>query len=246
MVLKISASYYFGVKEGWIPAGLDLREAKSVRQYYMPVSASGIFDFLQNNSDRFLLSLFISPLKYASYTFGCLSIPPLQILETSVNRVMIPQLATAIERNDKIHAANIYRSGVEQVMLIFIPAFVGLVVFAEPIIRLLFTDKYIDSVPYLRIYALWILLSGIPYDVAARASGNGNWILKNNIKIGSFSLILCSILAWKFGPYGALVSMILTLLLQKALGFKLMIKSYGWSLKEMIPTKALILFFSYQ
>ncbi|MDD4973346.1 MAG: oligosaccharide flippase family protein [Bacteriovorax sp.] len=242
MMLKIAASYYLGVKEGWVPVGLDLKEARSVLKYYFPVSTSGIFDFLMNNSDRFLLSILISPVQYAGYMFGCLSIPPLQILESSVNRVMIPQLATAIERNDKLQAAHLYRFGLEQIMLIFIPSFVGLFVFAEPIITLLFTEKYITSVPYLRFYSMWILLSGIPYDVAARASGNGKWILKNTIKMGSFSLILCSLLAWKFGPYGALIAMIITLLVQKFLGFNLMLKTYEWSLKEMIPVKSLFLY----
>ncbi|MGZ3807981.1 MAG: oligosaccharide flippase family protein, partial [Bacteriovorax sp.] len=207
-----------------------------------PVSTSGIFDFFMNNSDRFLLSVLISPVQFVSYTFGCLSIPPLQILESSVNRVMIPQLATAIEREDKLHAAHLYRSGLEQIMLIFIPSFIGLFVFAEPIIKLLFTERYIDSVPYLRLYALWILLSGIPYDVAARASGNGKWILKNTVRMGSFSIILCSLLAWKFGAFGALSAMIITLLVQKSFGFNLMINTYGWSFKEMIPTKTLILY----
>ncbi|MDO9181255.1 MAG: oligosaccharide flippase family protein [Bacteriovorax sp.] len=242
MLIKIGASYYLGTKDGWIPIGLDLKEAKSVRKYYFPVSTSGIFDFLMNNSDRFLLSILISPAQFASYTFGCLSIPPLQILESSVNRVLIPQLATAIEHDDKLLAAHLYRSSLEQIMFIFVPAFVGLFIFAEPIIQLLFTTKYLDSVPYLKLYALWILLSGIPYDVAARASGNGKWILKNTIRMGTFSLLLCALLAWKTGPLGALVAMIITLLVQKSYGLNLMIKNYGWSLNEMIPYKTLLLY----
>lgn len=243
MLIKIAASYYLGVREGWVPAGLDLKEAKNVLKYYLPVSSAGVFDFLVNNSDRFLLSLLITPVQFVSYSFGCLAIPPLQILESSVNRVIIPQLATAIEQKDKRHAARLYRSGLEQIMLIFVPASMGLFIFAEPIIRLLFTEKYIDSVPYLRLYALLILFTGIPFDIAARASGNGKWILKNTIRMGTFSLILCALLAWRFGPFGALFAMIITLAVQKCFGFNLMVKTYGWSFKEMIPLNTLYLYF---
>lgn len=242
MFIKIAASYYLGTKEGWIPPGLDFKEARNVLRYYLPVSSSGIFDFLVNNADRFLLSLLITPVQFVSYSFGCLAIPPLQILESSVNRVIIPQLAEAFEKKDLSYAAQLYRSGLEQIMLIFIPASVGLFIFAEPIIKLLFTEKYIDSVPYLKLYALLILLTGIPYDIAARASGNGKWILKNTIKMGSFSLILCSLLAWKFGPFGALTAMIITLVVQKYFGFHLMVKTYGWSFKEMIPLQSIYLY----
>jgi O-antigen/teichoic acid export membrane protein len=243
MFIKIAASYYLGAKEGWIPLGLDLKEAKNVLKYYLPVSSAGVFDFLVNNSDRFLLSLLITPIQFVSYSFGCLAIPPLQILESSVNRVIIPQLATAIECGDKAHAARLYRSGLEQIMLIFVPASVGLFIFAEPIIKLLFTEKYIDSAPYLKLYALLILLTGIPYDIAARASGNAKWILKNTIRMGAFSLMICALLAWKFGPFGALMGMIITLVVQKFFGFNLMVKAYGWSLKEMIPLNTLYLYF---
>lgn len=244
MLIKIAASYYFGVKEGWIPVGLDLKEAKNVLKYYLPVSSAGVFDFLVNNSDRFLLSILITPVQFVSYSFGCLAIPPLQILESSVNRVIIPQLTTAIEQHDKSHAARLYRSGLEQIMLIFIPASIGLFIFAEPIIKLLFTEKYIDSAPYLKLYALLILLTGIPFDIAARASGNGKWIFKNTIKMGIFSLGLCALLAWKLGPFGALIAMIITLVVQKYFGFTLMVKTYGWSLKEMIPFNTLYLCFA--
>lgn len=242
MSLKIAASYYLGVKEGWIPLGLDLKEAKNVVKYYLPVSSAGVFDFLVNNSDRFLLSLLITPAQFVSYSFGCLAIPPLQILESSVNRVIIPQLTTAIEKNDRSHAAQLYRSGLEQIMLIFIPACMGLFIFAEPIIKLLFTEKYIDAAPYLKLYAVMILLTGIPYDIAARASGNAKWILKNTIRMGVFSLILCVVLASKFGPFGALMAMIITLVIQKTFGFNLMVKTYNWSLKEMIPFNTLFLY----
>ena len=244
MAFKIAVSYFLGTRDNWVPLGIDLSEAHSVRKYYYPVSTSGIFDFLMNNSDRFLLSLLISPLQFASYSFGCLPIPPLQILETSVNRVIIPQLASAINKDDKLHAAHIYRSAVEQIMFIFVPAFFGLFIFAEPIIKMLFTVKYLESVPYLRLYSILILLSGIPFDVAARASGNGKWILKNTIRMGTFSLVLCSLLAWKFGPYGALTAMIITITIQKFFGFSLMTNTYGWSLKEMIPVKTLLIFIS--
>lgn len=243
MFIKIAASYYLGVKEGWVPAGLDLAEAKNVLKYYLPVSSSGVFDFLVNNADRFLLSLLISPVQFVSYSFGCLAIPPLQILESSVNRVIIPQLATAIELGDKKHAAHLYRSGLEQIMLIFIPASVGLFIFSDPIIKLLFTEKYSDSAQYLKLYTLLILLTGIPYDTVARASGNGKWIFKNTIRMGTISLILCSLLAWRFGPFGALSAMIITLIIQKYYGFNLMTKNYGWSFKEMIPLNTICLYF---
>jgi O-antigen/teichoic acid export membrane protein len=242
--IKISIAYYLGRKEGWIPATIDLGEARSVRHYYFPVSTSGIFDFLMNNSDRFLLSLLITPVQFATYSFGCLAIPPLQILESSVNKVMIPQLTIAMNKLDMQRAAHLYRSSLEQIMLIFVPAFFGLFIFAEPIIRLLFTDKYMESVHYLRLYSILILLSGIPFDVAARATGNGKWILKNTILMGTISLSLCALLAWRFGPFGALVAMIITLIIQKISGFRLMLRTYEWSLKEMIPTKTLLQYFA--
>jgi O-antigen/teichoic acid export membrane protein/peptidoglycan/xylan/chitin deacetylase (PgdA/CDA1 family) len=240
--IKIAMSLILGRKSGWIPLLPTFKSAKSVMKYALPVSFSGVFDLLMNYSDRFLLSVIINPAQFAVYTFGCLALPPLQILERSVNKVLIPRLTTAIQENDKLHAAHLYREAMEQIMMIYIPAVVGLYIFAEPIITILFTQKYIQAAIFLKVYCLWYLLAGIPYDVAARASGNGQWILRTNMLVGTISLLSCVLFTWLWGAMGALASLIFVLVLQRSLGLRQMIRHLSWDLSEMLPTRSLLLF----
>ncbi len=241
-LIKIAVTLFFGSREGWIPLIPEFKSIKEVMKYSLPVSVSGIFDLLMNYSDRFLLSVIISPAEYAIYTFGCLSLPPLQILERSVNRVLIPKLTLSIKQHDRQSCIHLYNEAVEQIMMLYIPAVVGLIVFAEPIIRLLFTEKYIAAASFLRLYALWYLVSGWPYDVAARASGDGRWILKTNMIMGAFSLSVCALLTWWLGALGALISLIVSVTMLRFLGFRLMHKKFHWNFKELVPVKSLMLF----
>jgi O-antigen/teichoic acid export membrane protein len=240
--IKIIASILFGFKDGWIPLWPDFSSAKQVMKYSLPVSISGIFDLFMNYSDRFLLSVIITPAQFAMYTFGCLALPPLQIIERSVNKVLIPKLTMAIKNEDRALASLLYNKAIEQIMMIYIPSVVGLFVFAEPIIRLLFTDKYLEASEYLRIYAFWYLISAIPYDVGARASGNGKWILKTNAIMGVFSFTLCGIMTWLWGTHGALLALIFSAGILRLFGYTLMLKTFSWSLSKMIPQRSIFLF----
>ncbi len=240
--LKIGVTLFFGAKDGWIPRWPDFSSARDVMKYSLPVSFSGIFDLLMNYSDRFLLSVIITPAQFAIYTFGCLSLPPLQIIERSVNKVLIPKLTLAIKNKDSEEACHLYREALEQIMMIYIPAVIGLFIFAEPIIHLLFTEKYIGAASFLRIYSIWYLFSAIPYDVAARASGDGKWILRTNIIMGIFSFLLCGLLTWLWGAYGALASLILSVAILRIRGLAMMLFQLSWTFKKMIPFRSLYFF----
>ncbi|MBL7716937.1 MAG: glycosyltransferase [Bdellovibrionales bacterium] len=241
-LLKTTANMAFGFNSKLVSFKFDKKILAEIWKYSFPVSIAWVFGVVALSADQFILSNVLSPGDFAIYAIGCLSIPPLMILEQSVTRVMIPRMSEAFAQNQSKQAALHYRSAVEQLAWILIPAVTGLIVFAKPIIELLFTDQYSSAAQYLRYFALSYLLLIFPQDAVPRARGEGKWILKSFTAFAPLAPILCFVLGYKFAAFGALGGMILSRLAFKVYAIRYISKSTGWKLREFIPSLEIVIF----
>jgi O-antigen/teichoic acid export membrane protein len=241
---RIILGAYLNYRRGIIKfqCKFELGTIRELLTYAAPVSLAAAFDVLLGSSDRLILSSFLPSSDYAFYVIGCLSIPPLLILEQSVNKVLIPKLSTAMDAGNFSQAVSLYKNSIKELSMILIPAFFGLVVFAKPILELLFTNHYSPASIYLRIYAFTYLILAIPFDALARASGNGKWILKNCVFFGIFSLTAVFFAARHFGALGALLGSILcqSLMRTYALSYTRTKLKAKWL--EILPVRSLSIF----
>jgi len=218
----------------------DLKLSSEALRYAVPVSTAGFLSAASGSTDSILLSTLLSRAEFAVYSLGCLSVPPLLALEQSVNQVLASRLSRHISAGDKTMAEKEYSNSVLELGRYMIPAFVGLQIFAEPIITLLFTNRYLDSIPVLRTYALTYLLIIIPYDGGPRASGSGGWALrifmwKTVVSIG-FVAVMTSVLSpYGLGKYGAMSGVLASGLFLRLAGIRFNIRRLGWNLSEFIP-----------
>ncbi|MCB0337494.1 MAG: glycosyltransferase, partial [Bdellovibrionales bacterium] len=217
--------------------------SEPVLRYAIPVSSAWLFGVFINHADQFFLSLIIQPEDFALYAIGCLAIPPLYILENSVTRVLIPRLSNAFKSNDSEHACRLYSESVGNLAFLIIPSVAGLVVFAEPIISILFTERYLDAANYLRLFAFSYLALIIPFDATARAQGLSVWILKYFSGFSIATVALTVVFTSQLGPIGALMALLLTKFAMRVFVINYMHKALGWPLSQMIPV-AIILRYS--
>jgi O-antigen/teichoic acid export membrane protein len=238
MWLKLVVGYALAYRRGWVHiqwASFRGETFKAVLSYANPVSLATIFGVFVNYADQVILSTYISKAAFALYAVGCLSVPPLSILEMSVTRVLIPQLSAAFAESRLARAASLYRKAVDDLGYILIPAVAGMMIFANPIIHLLFTWQYESATGYLRLYALSYLTLMIPYDSVPRSRGESRWILLN---FGAFSiptLIVCWLATWFYGPYGAMIAMLVSKFGMRFYGAWYVAKSTGWKLVDFLP-----------
>jgi len=208
--LKLISGYLYGYYLGLVGFALKRDIVRDVWRYALPVSLAYIFGVFIGSADQFLLSSRISASEFALYSIGCLSVAPLLTFEQSVTRVLIPQMAEAFARKERRHAIVLYQSAVDTLAFILVPAVTGLIVFANPIVELLFTNRYSDATRYLHLFALSYLLVIVPHDALARARGEAVWILKTFFFFALTSFLLCYLLIPLGGPRGALTGILLS------------------------------------
>lgn len=238
-VIKFVLTNYFNRHFNQINYKTDIQHIKKVFSYSLPMSVSGCLGFFVDKIDLLILSSHLSSSSFAFYSMGCLVVPPLYLLEMSVQKVLIPNLSKAYVNHEWSLAAESYRNAIRDIAFLIIPSIFGLIVFATPIVRMLYTDQYLDSVPYLRIFAISYLLLMIPHDSVARATGRTKWILKIYLLVTPLSL-LSALFAAKYSE--AKTVLLITILIKfipKVLGLKLSKDLMNWQWRDMFPLKQL-------
>lgn len=242
MWLKLFVGILLGSKRNLFRFWPDKLQIRSVLQYAGPVSWAAVFDQLVSFPDRYILTALISKADFAFYSVGCLSLPPLMMFEMAVNKVLIPELSEAFSLSQFDRVAQLYREAVRELMLFLLPASVGLIVFSEPIMELLFTRTYVGAQSYLKIYAITYLLIAIPFDAVFRATGDSRWILRTQIAFGIISLLLVWASTLGFGATGTLWATVGCQGLLRLYSLREMKKRIPRSWSQLIPWNEIGLF----
>jgi len=231
LFLKVAFGVYFGhrlkLQKLIVPQLKTHDYFSSVLRYAVPVSFSTLIAVFTHYADQLILSKLATATYFAGYTLGCLTVPPLNSFEQAVNRVLIPSLEESEPGR--------FREAFAELAWILIPATTGLFIFADPIVRLLFTERYADVSIFLKLYAFNYLLYAFPYDAWARARGDSGWIFKNLVVAFAIAVVLIPFLAWRFLGVGALAGLLITQLSLRIGGWLHIRKTTNWSIKDFVP-----------
>ena len=239
-VIRALSGWAILARTGEITPLFSQKKAMNVLRYALPVSIGALAALALQYVDQMILSFRLSPARFAIYAIACLSIPPLDILEMSVNRVMIPKLSQAFAAADHSKAAALFSEGVSELFRFLLPATVGLIIYSQPIIRVLFTQRYMASAHFLQYYAFVYLFMTFPYDAVARARGDGRWILRTTLLFAILSIVATWYAAGRFNSMGALSAVLISQLLMRlySMGY---IRRYFTSFSEFLPLKEMLL-----
>lgn len=240
--VKLFLAASLGKKEKVLTFNISKERLKEVWKYCAPISIAGVLSFFLEKVDMILLSSQLSPQSFAFYSMGCLGVPPLYILEMSVQKVLVPALSKAFHDDDKLSMIQHYRKAQSDIAYLMIPAVFGLIIFNRPIIEILFTSQYMDSAVYLKVFALTYLAYIIPHDAIPRATGQTGWVLKMYCILTPLSLLVVYVCAGQWGAMGALISSMVFFYLPKIPGLIYSSRITGYGLRDLIAWRGIGLF----
>ncbi|WP_372759232.1 lipopolysaccharide biosynthesis protein, partial [Litorivivens sp.] len=155
--------------------GASLRPDKDALRlhlsYAIPFGAAALIEVIQINYHLYAVSYFFDAATFAIYAVGCLQIPISDFLMTSTCNVMMVNMRESLKEEDHTAVVAIWLDSNRKLALVFFPMVAGLILVADPLIVLLFTKDYSDSVPIFMICALSMLFAAILTDGALRVFG---------------------------------------------------------------------------
>jgi O-antigen/teichoic acid export membrane protein len=157
--LLISIQHWWHTK--WRPSFSFSKEKFSLHFHFgYKLLFSGLLDTLFNNSYQIIIGRFFSPAQVGFYTRADqLKQLPVTNISSTLNKVTYPLFASI--QNEDVRLKKVYKQVMQMVVYIIAPTLVFMGILAEPIFRLLFTDKWLPAVPYFQI----LCLTGILYPI---------------------------------------------------------------------------------
>ncbi len=181
-------------------------------EYSVPLTATRSANVLDKQVDTILVGILLNATAVGYYTVAkqvaqvCTS--PAGSLGFTISPAYGEQKAA--DRADR--AARLYEQALEYVLLLYVPAVVGLVLVAEPMIRFVFGAEYLGAVPVLQVLSLFVLANAVTkitsngLDFLGRARDRA--IVKTTMAVANFVLNLLLIPA--LGVVGAAVATLIT------------------------------------
>lgn len=157
LFLMVVLAFLVKWRPGWL---FSVKKAKNLFAYGWKILCSGLIDTVFNNAYGLVIGKLYNADMMGQYSRGN-QFPSLiaNNLGAAIQSVMLP--AFSAYQNDREKVKNMVRRSIITSSYLVFPMMAGLIAVAEPMVKLLLTDKYLPCVPLLRLlciaYATWPL-----------------------------------------------------------------------------------------
>jgi teichuronic acid exporter len=189
----------------WKPLWVFNMEKFKFHFYYgMKLMFSGILDLLFTNAYTIIIGKFFAPAQVGFYNRAeILQMFPVSAINSIIGKVAFPLFATI--QNDDERLKMVYKKIMQMVLFLVTPTLILMAVIAEPLFRLLLTEKWLPAVPYFQI----LCFNGILYPIHSynlqilMVKGRSDLFLKLEI-VKKILTVVIILISFQFGIYGLL------------------------------------------
>lgn len=243
LVMQFIQSILLYMYNRWVPSLVFSK--KSFKKFFTfgwKLLVSGLINTLYNNLYFLIIGKFFSATNLGFYTNAQkLRDTACQSISTSVQKVGYPVLSSIKEDDDRLREG--YKKIIKTSVYITFPLMIGLATVANPLIRLIFGTKWINSIKYFQV----LCLSGMLYPLHAinlnilQVKGRSDLFLGLEIYkkiIGVFSIVI--VLFFKLGIIGLVWALVITsyiaYFLNSYYSAELLAYSTMQQIKDIIPS----------
>ncbi len=225
----------------WRPQLLfSLKRVKGLFSFGWKLLVSGLIDTVYRDLRSLIIGKMYSPSMLGFYNRGQ-QFPSVIVsnIDGSIQSVMLPVLAS--QQDDRKRVKEMMRRAIVTSSFTICPMMVGLSVIAEPLVKLILTDKWLPCVPFLQIFcAIYMLMPIHTANLQAiNAMGRSDIFLKLEIvkKIMGLSILAVTVF---YGVYaialGGILSGLISTLINAYPNKRLLGYSYVEQWKDIMPS----------
>ena len=164
--------------------------AGELLRYGLPVMAENALSIFGDSFDYFLIGRFFSSASLGIYTLAY-RLPEMLVINTLwvLAAVIFPALASIQNQSEKLQKS--FLATIRYVQLLVTPICFGMIVAAEPIIRVVFGEQWLGSIPIMRILSAYALVVSIGFHVGDvyKAIGRPDILIKLSIPVFAIRIL---------------------------------------------------------
>ena len=246
LVNSFVTTFLFWITGGWMPKlCFSLNSFKELFSYGVFLLLSDLLNNLTANIQAIIIGRKYTPADMGYYTQARkLSVVPTQSISFVVSQVTFPVLSRLQQSKDQLFTA--VRKTLTCMNFVNFPLMLLLVVIAEPLVIFLFSDKWMESIPYFRILCLSGLfncLQSVNYQVVCAVGRSRDVFIWNVIKmVAGISFIL---IGMRWNIIGILYAMVAGSAFNYLVNALLATSTTGYTLFQQIRDAAPLLLISF-
>jgi len=207
--------------------------------YALPFALAVVASIAQENLHQYAVSGLFEAATFAVYSVGCLQIPLVDLVATTVCNVMMVGMSTAIHSGRESQVIDLWHDTVRKLAIVFFPLGALLLIVAHDLIVMLFTETYAASVPIFRVGVVAVFFAAIPMDGLMRVYAKTNVLLAINlVRLAMIALLIHWSIS-SFGLVGAMLVTVLALALGKAIGLGAAASMWHVGVGRLLPWRPL-------
>ncbi|HEX8068934.1 MAG TPA: oligosaccharide flippase family protein [Pyrinomonadaceae bacterium] len=159
--------------------GVDFALLRRQLSYALPLGLAGLLAAVQLDAHNYFVSHFYGAAAFAVYSTGCFNLPLIHILSDSVGAVMIPRVNVLQKEGRAREIVELTAAMLRKLALVYFACYALLLVVAREFVLVLFTAKYLASLPVFVVNLTMILvyLLSNAYDPVMRAYAEHRFFL---------------------------------------------------------------------
>ena len=212
----------------------DRKIIKSLLVFSIPIGLSSVVGTLNAEVDKLLIGYLFETEQLAIYTNAAKELP-LSIVATSITAVLLPRLSMMMKKGKGEEAVKLWCYASELAFIIIALLVFGIFVYAEDVVTILYSDKYLPGVNVFRVYTLNLLLRITYFGIILNASGNTKKILLCSILSLALNVVLNPLFYYFFGMICPAIATFIAILVILLIQLKMTTKVVGVGFKSIFP-----------
>ena len=214
---------------------LDWGLFKSQLGYAIPFGLAVLLEIVQGNLPSYVVSYLTNPATFAIFAVGCLQIPLVDFAASPTSDVMMVKMQERLAESRLAAVVEIWHDTTWKLALLFFPLVALVAVAAHDIIVLLFTARYLASVPIFIAWAAMSALAPLQVDGVLRVFAATRRILALNlVRVAIIAGLIEPSLQW-FHLLGPVLVIFLALFVFKAGALLRIRQLLQVSVRDLLP-----------
>lgn len=149
----------------------DIAFYKKVMGYALPMSLATTVALMGRYLDKYLISAFFSPAKFAEYANGAIQLPFVSIITVSVAVAMLPNLVEHYKEGRLKNMCELFGESIRRCGLVLFPVFIWAVLVSHDVVVIVYGEKFAQSAYPFMVYLFLLPIRVVVYSSMLRAMG---------------------------------------------------------------------------
>jgi len=171
--------------------------------YVAPFGAASALYSLRLQADQWVAAARFSVASFAAFSIGAMLAPLITVLRKSVSHAFLPSMSRCQAAGDIPGLLALNSRANVMVAALALPLLAFAFAFAEDVVRLVFTARYLEAAPVMRVYIVGVAALVVELSSLTFLLQQGGFVLRLALAALAFSVSLSVLGAHAFGLSGA-------------------------------------------